>query len=168
MEQFVWRNMRDTDVFAVTDVANSVHPDFPEDVSVFQDRFDLYPAGCFVLEADNHIAGYGISHPWALNEAPVLNSLLQVLPQNASSYYLHDVALTEMARSGGNASKLLKLMVQQAQNDGFDAMALVAVNGSRPFWERQGFSVRDVAALAQKLKSYSDDAHYMVRLLDNI
>lgn len=168
MNQFVWRKMRDTDVNAVTDVANSVHPDFPEDISVFQDRFDLYPAGCFVLENDNNIVGYGISHPWALDEAPALNSLLEVLPPSASSYYLHDVALSEKARSGGNASKLLKLMVQQAQDDGFDAMALVAVNGSRPFWERQGFSVRDVAALAQKLKSYSDDAHYMVRFLKNI
>ncbi|MBB6261257.1 ribosomal protein S18 acetylase RimI-like enzyme [Paenochrobactrum gallinarii] len=168
MNQFVWRKMRDTDVTAVTDVANSVHPDFPEDISVFQDRFDLYPAGCFVLENDNNIVGYGISHPWALDEAPALNSLLEVLPPSASSYYLHDVALSEKARSGGNASKLLKLMVQQAQDDGFDAMALVAVNGSRPFWERQGFSVRDVAALAQKLKSYSDDAHYMVRFLKNI
>lgn len=168
MNQFVWRNMRGTDVSAVTDVANSVHPAFPEDRSVFQDRYELYPAGCFVLETDNNIVGYGISHPWALDEAPALNSLLQVLPQAASSYYLHDVALTEKARSGGNASKLLKLMVQQAQDDGFDAMALVAVNGSRPFWERQGFSVRDVATLVQKLKSYSDDAHYMVRLLNNI
>lgn len=165
MNQFVWRNMRGTDVSAVTDVANCIHSDFPEDISVFQERFNLYPTGCFVLEHDNQIAGYGISHPWLLDDAPALNSLLEVLPQGASSYYLHDVALCEKARSGGHASSLLKLMVQQARDDGFDIMALIAVNGSRPFWERQGFFVRDVAALAQKLKSYSDNADYMIRSL---
>lgn len=168
MNQFIWRNMQEADISAVVDVANRVHPDFPEDIAVFQDRYDLYPAGCFVLEQHNNIVGYGISHPWAVDEAPALNSLLGVLPQSASSYYLHDVALIETARSGGNASKLLQLMVQQAQNDGFDVMALVAVNGSRPFWERQGFAVREVALLAPKLKSYSDDAHYMIRFLKTV
>lgn len=165
MNQFVWRKMRADDVPAVTETGNSVHPDFPEDQSVFQDRFDLYPAGCFVLEHENKIVGYGISHPWTLDEAPALNSLLQVLPDNATSYYVHDVALTEVARSGGNAAKLVALMVQQAKDDGFDRMALVAVNGSRPFWERQEFGLREVATLDDKLKSYSDDACYMVRIL---
>jgi hypothetical protein len=42
-------------------------------------------------------------------------------------------------------------------------MALVAVNGSQGFWEKKGFVTRDVTALEEKLKGYSDEALYMVR-----
>ncbi|MGU3576872.1 GNAT family N-acetyltransferase [Brucellaceae bacterium C25G] len=165
MNAFLWRPMQETDISAVADVANLVHPDFPEDISVFEDRLRLYPAGCFVLEYQHQIVGYGISHPWPIDEAPALNSVLTALPDNASTYYLHDIALAPSARSGGNASSLLKLMTEQALADSFEIMALVAVNGSLPFWERQGFNVRDVETLVRKLKSYSDDARYMVRIL---
>lgn len=159
-----WRRMHERDIAQVTAVANTIHLDFFEDEAVFLDRLNIYRAGCFVLARGNEILGYGISHPWKLDEVPELNSVLGSLPQDTSTYYLHDIALLPQARSGGQASRVVELMAAQAERDGFVTMALVAVNGSQGFWEKKGFAVRDLPALAQKLKSYSDDALYMVRV----
>ena len=163
IEQAEWRRMQAQDFAGVTAVANIVHPDFFEDEAVFRDRFKIYPAGCFVLANGNDIVGYGISHPWQLDSVPALNSVLGNLPKDTNTYYIHDIALLPPVRSGGQASRVVELMGAQAERDGFATMALVAVNGSQGFWEKKGFVARDVAALEDKLKGYSDEALYMVR-----
>ncbi|MFS2325217.1 GNAT family N-acetyltransferase [Brucella sp. H1_1004] len=163
IEQAEWRRMQAQDFAGVTTVANIVHPDFFEDEAVFRDRFNIYPAGCFVLAKGSEIVGYGISHPWKLDSVPALNSVLGELPKDISTYYIHDIALLPEVRSGGQASRVVELMGAQAERDGFATMALVAVNGSHGFWEKKGFVTRDVPALEDKLKGYSDEALYMVR-----
>jgi hypothetical protein len=45
-------------------------------------------------------------------------------------------------------------------------MSLVAVNGSERFWQHQGFAPVAVPELEAKLRSYSDDARFMVRALE--
>lgn len=160
-----WRLMREQDLPRVYDVGTSVHPDFPEEEAVFRDRFTIYPAGCFVLEGDGGIIGYGLSHPWTFQEAPALDSVLGTLPDDASTYYLHDIALLPEARAGRAASRVVDKMAEQAVHDGFATMSLIAVNGSQGFWEKQGFVVADIAALVLKLKTYSEDARFMVRML---
>lgn len=163
MAQPEWRRMHEQDIERVTVVANVVHLDFFEDEAVFRDRFKLYPAGCFVYARDTDILGYGISHPWKLDTVPALNSVLGELPEDTSTYYIHDIALLPAARSAGAATRVLELMAAQAETDGFFTMSLVAVNNSEGFWEKKGFVSRDLPALEEKLKSYSDDAIYMVR-----
>mgnify|MGYP005985210897 CR=1 FL=1 len=163
MEQPEWRHMRAQDIGRVTIVANFIHRDFFEDEAVFRDRFELYPAGCFVFARGDEILGYGISHPWKLDAVPALNAVLGKLPEDASTYYLHDIAILPAARPAGAATRVVELMAAQAEADGFLTMALVAVNGSRGFWEKLGFVTRDLAELAEKLKTYSEDALYMVR-----
>ncbi len=158
-----WRHMHARDIAGVMAVAEQVHPDFFEEEAVFRDRLRLYPAGCFVYARDNGILGYGVSHPWRLDTVPALNSVLEKLPEDSSTYYIHDIALLPAVRSGGVASRVIELMAAQAEADGFLTMALVAVNNSWGFWEKKGFVTRDLPALAEKLKSYSDDAFYMVR-----
>jgi hypothetical protein len=44
-------------------------------------------------------------------------------------------------------------------------MSLVAVNGSRGFWHRQGFAAVAVPELSAKLLSYEAEAAFMVREL---
>ncbi|UZD69453.1 GNAT family N-acetyltransferase [Brucella sp. JSBI001] len=163
MVQPEWRRMHEQDIAGVPAVANVVHLDFFEDEAVFRDRFKLYPAGCFVLARDTEILGYGISHPWKLDTVPALNAVLGELPDDTNTYYIHDIALLPDARSSGAATRVVELMATQAERDGFVTMSLVAVNGSQGFWEKKGFVVRDLPALEEKLKSYSDDALYMVR-----
>ena len=164
MIQAEWRRMRASDIAEVTSLANRVHLDFFEDEAVFRDRFALYPLGCFVLVHEARIYGYGISHPWKLDAVPALNAVLGALPSDASTYYIHDIALSEDVRSGGSATRVVSMMAAQAEHDGYFTMSLVAVNNSQGFWEKKGFVVRDVPALADKLKTYSDDAVYMARI----
>ncbi|WP_343312723.1 GNAT family N-acetyltransferase [Brucella sp. BE17] len=161
--QAEWRPMHASDIAGVLAVAGLVHPDFFEEEAVFLDRLSLYPAGCFVYTSKDDILGYAISHPWKLDTLPALNSVLGKFPEGCNTYYIHDIALLPVARSGGVATRVLTLMAEQAEADGFLTMALVAVNNSGGFWEKKGFVIRDLPELETKLKSYSDDARYMVR-----
>src|SRR5450830_264049 len=47
-----WRPMQISDLRGVLAVADEVHPAFPEDATVFEERLRLYPAGCLVFSQD--------------------------------------------------------------------------------------------------------------------
>jgi hypothetical protein len=53
-----------SDLHAIVLITAWVHPAFPEDESVFEERLTLYPAGVHVLEENSEIRGYIISHLW--------------------------------------------------------------------------------------------------------
>jgi len=160
-----WRLMREEDIPRVSTMAAAIHTDFFEDDAVFIERLKLYPGGCFVLEGEGGLLGYGISHPWRIFQIPALNTLLGRLPEKANTYYLHDIALLPEARSGGAARQVVTAMAEQAKRDGFATMSLVAVNGSPGFWQKQGFAAVEVPELSEKLLGYSSDARYMMRKL---
>lgn len=158
-----WRVMHSSDLALVHAMSCIVHPEFPEDPDVFADRLAVFAEGARVLERDAQLLGYSFSHPWMKFSIPALNSLLKNIPEVADTYYLHDVALLPQARNLGGAKKLVELLVGSARSQGFDSVSLVAVNGSQPYWERQGFVIQDVPQLHQKLRTYSEDARYMMR-----
>ncbi len=160
---FNWRRMSALDMAAVVLIAAQVHPDYPEDERVFTERLALYPDGCLLLEAGTQVAGYVISHPWRELQPPALNSLLQVLPATASTYYIHDVALLPVARGLGAASQLVDILMQLAQAAGLATMSLVAVNDSHAFWARHGFAPIDAPALQEKLNSYDAAARFLAK-----
>ncbi|MGL4284906.1 MAG: GNAT family N-acetyltransferase [Phreatobacter sp.] len=161
-----WRPMQQGDLGLVSAIARSVHPDFPEDDAVFAERLELYPAGCFMLEVGGQAAGYLLSHPWRFGQLPALNALLGRLPEIASTYYLHDIALLPAARGSGAASTIVAALVSHAAGQGLPNLSLVAVNGSQGFWQRHGFSVVADPALTDKLASYDAAACLMVRIVD--
>lgn len=160
-----WRTMTAFDLAAVNDIANQVHPGFFEAPEVLAERQALYPNGCYLLEIGERPAGYVLSHPWRKGSLPALNTLLGELPAGADTYYLHDLALLPVTRRIGAASFIVEALAKHAAAQGFPTMHLVAVNGSRGFWEKHGFVVDDVPALAEKLRSYEDAAVYMARAL---
>lgn len=162
-EQPQWRLMREQDLAQVDVVANIVHPDFFEEEAVFRDRFNACPEGCFVLDNGTEILGYGISHPWSQDSIPELNKVYGDWRGDSDVFYIHDVALLPKARSGGQASRVIAKMIAQASELHFPTMALVAVNGTQGFWQKQGFTPKNVPSLALKLRTYSDDAVYMIR-----
>ena len=41
-----WRPMRDGDIAAVIEIADMVHPAYPEEAAVFHERIQLSPNGC--------------------------------------------------------------------------------------------------------------------------
>lgn len=165
LKDVAWRAMTAYDLPAVQGIADTVHVDFFEAPDVLAERLKLYQNGCYLLEVGEKPAGYVLSHPWRSGSLPALNTLLGELPADADTYYLHDLALLPVTRRIGAASFIVEALAKHAAAQGFASMHLVAVNGSRGFWERHGFAVDDVPALAEKLRSYEDAAVYMVRPL---
>ena len=156
-----WRNALLIDLPAISRLADQIHTNHPEDPEIFAERFRLYPPGCFVCEPTGHIVGYAITHPWPTDSAPPLNSQLGHIPEASDTYYVHDIALLAAARGRGRASEIVFILKQQAAALSFRTISLVAVNRSAPFWEAQGFRVKDVPSLRDKLLSYGADAVYM-------
>ncbi|MGQ3357178.1 MAG: GNAT family N-acetyltransferase [Phreatobacter sp.] len=162
MSPFAWRPMTAADLPAVSAIAAEVHPDFPEDDAVFAERQWLYPSGCRVLAGAERLDAYVVSHPWEAGSCPPLNALLGHLPEPATTYYIHDIALLPAARGTGAAAEIVEALKAEARGQGLPAISLVAVNGSAGFWRRMGFAETSIPALAPKLASYGADARYMV------
>ncbi|MCW5720912.1 MAG: GNAT family N-acetyltransferase [Devosia sp.] len=160
-----WRAMSGYDLDAVFDIANRVHPGFFEAREVLAERQLLYRNGCYLLEVAEKPAGYVLSHPWTHGSLPALNALLGALPENADSFYVHDLALLPLTRGLGAAGHMVEALTKHAGAMGFASMSLVAVNGSIPFWQRQGFAAEERPELADKLQSYEADARYMTKAL---
>lgn len=161
-----WRRMTPSDLSAVVAIADVVHPTFPEDASIFAERLLLYSPGCHVLTGNSGaLDGYAISHPWHGAGPPALNSLLQRLPDAATTFYIHDIALLPTARGRGAAAAIVEALVAQARAAGLATVALAAVNGTEAFWQKHGFRPAAGAALAEKLASYGGGARFMTRPL---
>lgn len=160
-----WRAMTGYDIDAVFDIANRIHPDFFEDRAVLAERQTLYRNGCYLLEVSEKPAGYVLSHPWRLGTLPALNALLGAVPDNADTYYVHDLALLPVTRGLGAAGQIVAALTKHGYAMGYSSMSLVAVNGSVPFWQHQGFAIMDRPELAQKLASYASDARFMIKPL---
>ncbi len=157
--------MSASDLPAVNALAARLHPSYPEDGAVFAERLQLYPAGCWVFAHGEDIEAYVVSHPWRNLQPPALNSLLGELPAAPSTFYIHDLALVPEVRGTGAGAGVVALLADHASACGLSGMSLIAVNGSAGFWQRHGFETVQDPLLAAKLRSYGDDARFMVRVL---
>ncbi|RFB78421.1 GNAT family N-acetyltransferase [Methylovirgula sp. 4M-Z18] len=160
-----WRAMALSDVPVVHELARIVHPSFPEDEAVFAERLVLFPQGCLVLPGADGLQGYMISHPYPARAVPKLNARLGAIPDGATVYYIHDLALSRATRGLRQGAAIAQYVKAIACGLGFADMALVAVNGSERFWHGQGFRAVEDAALAQALLGYGADAQYMFQRL---
>ncbi len=159
----LWRPMEPVDLEEVHSIADRTHPDHPEDFAVLAERRQLFPDGCKVLDRDGAIVGYAISHPWLFGAPPALNSLLGALPAEPNTLYLHDLAIASAARGNGCASRAVQQLAGLATQLGLPNVSLVAVSGSRVFWEKHGFVPKDLPGLSTKLASYGGDAIFLAR-----
>jgi len=158
--------MRPGDIDAVVEIARLSFPDHFEGRPCFENRLALYPRGCFVLaDGDAPAKGYLIAYPWRPESAPPLNTVVEGLPADPTLIYLHDLALHPDARGGGVTRAVVERLAEQAAEDGWPAMALVAVNDAVAFWSRHGFVEQSAEGMAAKLASYGADARYMIRSL---
>ena len=157
-----WRPMTPGDLVQVQALADTIHVSHPEDFEVLAERQRLYPPGCFMLVEDEQAIGYALTHPWRLGEPPPLNELLGKLPVDATTYYIHDVALLPVGRGKGYAIQAADRLITHAHAAGFGNLSLVAVNRSQAFWEKAGFRVLAIIGLEAKLASYGPDAVLMV------
>ena len=159
--------MKESDLADVCQIASVCHPDFPEEDAVLEEKFNLSPLSCFIL-SDNEsssgsVYGYCLAHPYKLNSIPALDCLLHKLPEKCDTLYIHDLALLPEAQGGGNGKKAVELLLAVAEQKKLEKLSLVAVHGSQPFWQKNGFKLVEVSeTLKQKLLTYSEDARYMV------
>ena len=161
-----WRSMGPAHLDAVTAIALDAFPDDFEGRDCFANRLALIPAGWFVLVGEDAAAkGYLVAYPWRRDEAPVLNTLVEAIPEDAGVMYLHDLALRPEVRGQGWSRPVVERLAAEARAAGWPALALVAVNEAAPFWEGHGFAAVDSPAMAAKLASYGPDARYMLRRL---
>ena len=86
---------------------------------------------------------------------------------DASVLYLHDMAVSPAAAGRGIASGLVRAVREQARARGIARTALVSVQGSQAYWERQGYNCVFLknAAQQQHLDSYGKGAVYMEGLI---
>jgi GNAT superfamily N-acetyltransferase len=159
----IWRPMEPVDLRDVHTIADRIHPDHPEDLAVLAERQRLFPDGCQVLEHDGAIVGYVISHPWLFGKPPALNSMLETLPLQPTSFYLHDLAIGSDARGRGCGAHTIERLAGIAAKLDLPSLSLVAVNGSQMFWRKHGFVPRAMPGMATKLMSYGGDARFMAR-----
>lgn len=161
-----WRAMTENDLDGVVEVAKVSFPDHPEDRICFANRLDLNPRGCYVLSDDaGTVRGYLVAYPWKRYAAPALNVLIDAIPDDAETVYLHDLALHPSTRGGGYTRQVVEALAGAAKADGYRMISLVAVNNASGFWARNGFEVRNPPGMAEKLASYGEDARYMERVL---
>ena len=160
-----WRSMTPEDLPQVQALADSIHVGHPEDPDVLAERQRLYPQGCFMLFEDGRAIGYALTHPWRLGEPPPLNEPLGQLPDDATTYYIHDVALLPAVRGKGAAVRIAEMLIAHAREAGFSNLSLVAVNRSQAFWEKVGFRVLAIPGLEAKLAGYGPDAVLMMHNL---
>ena len=161
-----WRQLTAADLPALLEVQKEAYPWHQEGTEMFLDRMRLYPPGCLALDGPDGMLGYILSHPWRAEDPPPLDTLLGALPEQRDTYYLHDLALLKAAHGKGLGARLVRHLTEHAGTCGYTTMSLVAVNKSAPFWERQGFNIENLPALAPKLKGYGPDAVFMTRELD--
>lgn len=81
--------------------------------------------------------------------------------------YLHDMSVLPQLAGQGVARHLVQHLFAQARQRGLQRAALVSVQGSQAYWERQGFSVCPVMDVQQSmhLQTYGDGAVYMTATL---
>ena len=86
---------------------------------------------------------------------------------DASVLYLHDMAVSSVVAGQGLAQRMVQAVKTQARARGVQRSALVSVQGSQLYWERQGYKADSVtnAAQQQHLASYGEGALYMVGII---
>jgi len=83
-----------------------------------------------------------------------------------TALYLHDLAVHPSAKGQGLGPRLVVAALALARAEGLSGLGLVAVQGSQPFWQRQGFAPgRPDAASQASLASYGEEAAYLWRPL---
>lgn len=100
----------------------------------FASKITGNPETCWVATANDYVVGYAISFPWILGE-PYPIDKIYAPAEKPDCLYIHDVCVAPRFRKMDLGHKL----VAQVLAGSWDQAALVAVMGSQPFWEKQGF-----------------------------
>ncbi|MCL1141862.1 GNAT family N-acetyltransferase [Shewanella gaetbuli] len=147
--------------------ADCYHEITPESLEVMQSKWQVSPDTCWVYEHQGQVSGYILTHAWKKGDAPKLDSVLTHQNNgasiNATSHYIHDMAVSPQAQGLGIAKKLVQQLINFCQNHDGRGIGLVAIQGADDFWQRFGFDYHTDTSvgLTRALESYGNDACYM-------
>ncbi|MGE4281367.1 MAG: GNAT family N-acetyltransferase [Magnetospirillum sp.] len=163
----IWRPMIAGDLDQVLEIANVLHPNYPERIEIFADKLAFDPEGCKIAETSaSDMVGYVFSHLWQKGLPPLLDCELGRAPAHADCLHLHDIALLPKARGQGGPEGFLDLMENLARKRRLVWLTLVAIKGQAAYWQAKGFSpVRPDSLLQDRLDSYGDGVTYMVKTI---
>jgi len=151
------RSLTASDLPQVMEVQRSAYVDaLLESEASFASKLRLPGSGARGAFDDGTLSGYLFCHPWTVGTPVPLNASDLALPHDPDCLYIHDLAVRADRRGRGLGDRLVVEALGLAERSGLRACALVAVQVSRPFWERHGF-------LARKELEYGIRAVYMVR-----
>ena len=141
-----------------------------ESAEVFTRRLTS-PANCsLVLEYAGQVVAYLAAYASERHKVTPLQGDFEAVaaPGRPDTLYLHDMAVLPQCAGRGLARALLQPLWSQAAAQGLRYTALVSVQGSQAYWERQGYAAQTLADAAQHacLASYGAGAIYMLRHLD--
>jgi ribosomal protein S18 acetylase RimI-like enzyme len=125
------------------------------------------PAQCsLVIEQAGRIGAYLAAYGSGQGKVTPLHGDFEAADA-PDTLYLHDMAVLPECAGQGLAQALLMLLWRDAASRGLTCSALVAVQGSRGFWERRGYAVHELqdAQQRQRLAAYGEGAVYMQRTL---
>lgn len=139
---------------------------FVESGDVFARRL-ASPANCsLVLERGGVVCAYLAAYRSVQGKVTPLHGDFEAVAQ-PDTLYLHDMAVLPARAGQGLARALLQPLWAQAASQGLWHSALVSVQGSQAYWERQGYALQPLEDATQRarLTSYGEGAVYMVRSL---
>jgi GNAT superfamily N-acetyltransferase len=154
--------MTEADLEVFDFIGNTIHTQLQERPEVFQEKFRLFRVGCRIFRVGEHTVGYGIAHPWLLNNIPPLDTFIGELPKPYECLFIHDVVVLPEGRGQGAAGAYIAEMRTVAIKNRISSLALVSVYGTSPLWAGLGFQPVEDEKLTPKLTSYGNTARYMV------
>ena len=137
---------------------------YVESADVFARRL-ASPTNCsLVLQQGGVVCAYLAAYRSVRGKVTPLHGDFDAVAQ-PDTLYLHDMALLPACAGQGLARALLQPLWAQARAEGLQHSALVSVQGSQAYWERQGYVPQPLAHTEQRarLASYGEDAVYMAR-----
>lgn len=113
------------------------------------------------------VQAYLVCLPVDVDSFPALHAPHWQRPRQADWLYLHDLAVSRVLQGVGVGHLLVEQACSQARALRVGGLALVAVQGSVPYWQRHGFAPTEPRhpALSAKLASFGDDACFMTQVL---
>lgn len=143
---------------------SQVYPAFLiEPPAAFASRLDV--ASPFNLAAERHgeLLGYLLAHGWPAESPPPVGAVLDP-QQTGDTLFLHDLAVSPIARGTGLGRRLVETAMESARAAGLDRAELIAVEGAAEYWRRLGFEPgAPPPPLAAKVAQYGPSAQWMWR-----
>lgn len=150
------RLLTHADLPAVRGLQAQCYPEpYQEPEAAFAAKLRASPATAWGVAAQRmpggepQLAAYLFALPVQGLQWPGLHAAFWSAPAQPDGLYLHDLALHPAARGQGWAQRLLAVAREHAVQQGWTRLVLVAVQGSEPFWSRQGFARVPSIDLAQ-------------------